>query len=82
MMKENEIVIFETADKSISLPVMIESESVWINRGQIDELFERDIKIIGKHINNALKEELSEQNSVVTKFATTASDNKKHDCRI
>jgi len=35
MMKENEIVIFETADKSISLPVMIENESVWLNRGQI-----------------------------------------------
>lgn len=77
-MKENEIVIFETADKSISLPVMIENESVWLNRGQIAELFERDIKTIGKHINNALKEELSEQNSVVAKFATTASDNKKY----
>lgn len=78
MMKENEIIIFETADKSISLPVMIENESVWLNRGQIAELFERDIKTIGKHINNALKEELSEQNSVVAKFATTASDNKKY----
>ena len=41
-------------------------------------LFERDIKTIGKHINNALKEELAEQNSVVAKFATTASDNKKY----
>jgi len=58
MMKGNEIVIFETADKSISLPVMIENESVWLNRGQIAELFERDIKTIGKHINNALKEEI------------------------
>ena len=67
MMKGNEIVIFETADKSISLPVMIENESVWLNRGQIAELFERDIKTIGKHINNALKEELSEQNGPVKK---------------
>ena len=41
------------------------------------ELFERDVKTIGKHINNALKEELAGQNSVVAKFATTASDNKK-----
>lgn len=78
MMKGNEIVIFETADKSISLPVMIENESVWLNRGQIAELFERDIKTIGKHINNALKEELSEQNAVVAKFATTASDGKTY----
>ena len=41
-------------------------------------LFERDVKTIGKHINNALKEELAEQNSVVAKFATTASDNKNY----
>lgn len=44
----------------------------------MDVLFERDVKIIGKHINNALKEELAEQNSVVAKFATTASDNKNY----
>ena len=34
------------------------------------ELFDRDIKTIGKHINNALKEELDNQ-VVVAKFATT-----------
>ena len=78
MVNENEIIIFETKDKSISLPVRIENESVWLNRNQMAELFGRDVKTIGKHINNALKEELSEQNSVVAKFATTASDNKTH----
>ena len=77
MINENEIIIFETKDKSISLPVRIENESVWLNRNQMAELFERDVKTIGKHINNALREELSEQNSVVAKFATTASDNIK-----
>jgi len=39
------------------------------------ELFDRDIKTIGKHINNALKEELRDA-SVVAKFATTAADGK------
>ena len=60
MKKENEIVIFETKDKSISLPVTISKESTWINRNQMSELFGRDIKTIGKHINNALKEEFLE----------------------
>ena len=78
MDNRNEIIIFETKDKSISLPVRIENESVWLNRNQMAELFERDVKTIGKHINNALREELSEQNSVVAKFATTASDNKTY----
>lgn len=43
---------------------------VWLNRNQMAELFDRDVKTIGKHINNALKEELEGQ-VVVAKFATT-----------
>lgn len=41
-------------------------------------MWQCDVKTIGKHINNALKEELSGLNSVVAKFATTATDNKKY----
>ena len=50
------------------------NNTVWLNRKQLAELFGRDVKTIGKHINNALKEELD--NSVVANFATTASDGK------
>ena len=52
-------------------------ETVWLNRAQLAELYGRDIKTIGKHINNAVKEEL-ERNSVVAKFATTAADGKTY----
>ena len=41
-------------DKMITLPVAVEQETVWLNRNQMAELFGRDIKTIGKHINNAL----------------------------
>lgn len=51
---------------------------VWLNRQQLADLFNRDVKTIGKHINNALKEELLGDNSVVSKFATTASDGKTY----
>ena len=53
-MNNNEIILFETEDRMISLPVMVKNETVWLNRNQLSELFERDIKTIGKHINNAL----------------------------
>ncbi|MDD3959691.1 MAG: virulence protein RhuM/Fic/DOC family protein [Oscillospiraceae bacterium] len=72
----NEIILFETIDKSITLPVRVDTDTVWLNRTQIAELFERDVKTIGKHINNALKEELDD--SVVAKFATTAADGKTY----
>ena len=59
---ENEIVLFETEDKSITLPVQVTADTVWLNRNQLAELFGRDIKTIGKHIGNALKEELEDYN--------------------
>ena len=53
-MNNNEIILFETEDRMISLPVMVKDETVWLNRNQLSELFERDIKTIGKHINNEI----------------------------
>ena len=72
--KKNEIILFE--NQGVKLEVNVKDETVWLNREQIAKLFGRDIKTIGKHINNALKEELSDDNSVVAKFATTATDGK------
>ena len=72
---KNEIILFENQD--VKLEVNLKDETVWLNRHQIAQLFGRDIKTIGKHINNALKEELDES-SVVANFATTASDGKKY----
>lgn len=73
--EENKIVIYETADGQSTIDVKIENENVWLNRQQMAGLFGRDVKTIGKHINNALKEELADI-SVVAKFATTAKDGK------
>ena len=75
-MNNSEIVLFETADNSVVLPVHMTGDTVWLNRSQMAELFERDVKTIGKHINNALREEVD--SSVVAKFATTASDGKTY----
>ncbi len=69
---KNEIVLFETEDKSITLPVQVSYDTVWLNRGQLAELFGRDVKTIGKHIGNALKEEL--EPSTVAKFATVQNE--------
>ena len=67
---DNQIIIFEDNDIKLEVPYTPEMETVWLNRAQMAELFGRDIKTIGKHIGNALKEELSSE-MVVAKFATT-----------
>lgn len=67
---ENEIILFE--NQNVKLEVNMKDETVWLNREQLAELFDRDVKTIGKHINNALKEELD--NSTVAKFATVQTE--------
>ena len=76
-MPTNELVLFESQDKSISLNVPLKNESVWLNRNQMAELFDRDVKTIGKHVNSAIREELAGL-PVVAKFATTAADGKTY----
>ena len=75
---DSNIVIFESEDKSVCISVQMSDDTVWLNRNQLAELFDRDVKTIGKHINNTLKEELSGDDSVVAKFATTAADGKTY----
>lgn len=55
----NQLVLFEASDKLVKLDVNISGETVWLTRSQMAELFTRDVKTIGKHINNALKETLN-----------------------
>ena len=74
--KKNEIILFE--NQGVKLEVNLKDETVWLNREQMAKLFGRDIKTIGKHINNAIKDELADDNAVVAKFATTAKDGKKY----
>ena len=71
-----EIVVYQP-DEITRLEVRVEGETVWLNRHQLADLFARDVKTIGKHINNALREELYGL-PVVANFATTATDGKTY----
>jgi len=67
-MTDNKIVLFQSGGIHLEVQFSPEQETVWLTRQQLAELFDRDIKTIGKHISNALKEEL--EASTVAKFAT------------
>jgi hypothetical protein len=51
---KGEIVVYQP-DEVTRLEVKVEDETVWLNRSQLALLFGRDVKTIGKHVNNALK---------------------------
>ena len=77
-MNKAEIVIYKDIQNAdFQIDVRVEDETVWLNRQQMADLFSRDIKTIGKHINNALREELKSI-PVIAKFATTATDGKTY----
>ena len=65
----NQIVVYQP-NETVRLDVRLENETVWLNRHQMAQLFGRDVKTIGKHIANALSEELACV-PVVSDFGTT-----------
>ena len=72
--KKNEIILFE--NQGVKLEVNLKDETVWLNRQQLAKLFDRDVKTIGKHINNALSEELKNV-PTVAKIATVQKEGQR-----
>ena len=77
-MKENKYELIKFIDGEFSLDVKVnpKEETVWLNRSEIALLFDRDIKTIGKHINNALNEEC--KNSTIANFATLQKEGNRY----
>ena len=72
----NEIIKFVNGDLQINVTVSPNEETVWLNRNQLASLFDRDVKTISKHINNALKEEFDSW--TVAKFATVQKEGSRN----
>lgn len=71
------IVLFESSDGEVRLDVAVDvgKDEIWLSRSQMSLLFDRDVKTIGKHIANALKEELENSpKPTVAKFATVQKE--------
>lgn len=62
------VVVFQDGELQIDVTLNPKGNTVWLNRQQISVLFDRDIKTIGKHINNIFKEKELDKDSVVAKI--------------
>lgn len=74
---QNQIVMYKNR-----LEVRLEAETVWLSLNQMVQLFKRDKSVISRHVNNVFKEGELDRDSVVAKFATTASDGKSYDVQF
>ena len=75
MVKERELVVY-TGANGVKINALADVNTVWLNRQQLAVLFGRDVKTIGKHIANALKEELLGM-ATVAKFATVQTEGER-----
>ncbi|MBA4303562.1 MAG: DNA-binding protein [Sphingobacteriaceae bacterium] len=67
---KNEIVLYQTGELAEHIEVRLVEDTVWLNRNQLVVLFGRDIKTIGKHINNIFQEDELDRSATVANFAT------------
>ncbi len=74
----NEIIIYQTEDGHTKIDVKFEDETVWLTQAQLCELYQTSKSNISEHIKHIFEEGELEENSVVRKFRTTASDGKNY----
>lgn len=74
MVKKNEIILFETKDKEVTLSVPMDEDTVWLSQAQMTELFNVDRTVITRHVNNIFKEKELIRESNVQKIHIANAD--------
>lgn len=74
----SEIIIYQTDDGKTKIDVKFEDETVWLTQAQLCELYQTSKSNISEHIKHIFEEEELDEESVVRKFRTTASDGKSY----
>ncbi len=73
-----EILIYQTEDGLTKINVKMQDETVWLTQQQLAELYQSSKSNVSEHIKHIFEEGELDEESVVRKFRTTASDGKKY----
>ena len=73
-MGKNEIVLFESRDGAVTLPVSVDPDTVWLSQAQMAQLFGKDRTVIGRHIRNAISDGEIDATTMCAKFAHMGKD--------
>lgn len=79
-MKEQygEILIYQTEEGLTNINVKMQDETVWLTQQQLVELYQSSKSNVSEHIKHIFEEGELEEDLVVRKFRTTASDGKNY----
>ncbi len=72
------IVLYQSADGISKIDVRLEDENVWLTQAQLVDLYQSSKSNISEHIKHIFEEGELNENAVVRKFRTTASDGKNY----
>ena len=77
-----EFLIFSKQAGDNSIEVQIEDGTVWLSQKMLSALFEVDVRTINEHLKNIFISAELEENSVIRKFRTTATDGKNYNVQF
>ncbi len=77
-----EFLVFTNQDGRNSIEVRVEDETVWLTQKLIATLFDVNVRTISEHLQNIFDSNELDNNSVIRKFRTTASDGKKYNTQF
>ena len=75
---DNQLVIFQSPDGSVTIDVLYENNNVWLTQKKIAELYDIDRSVVTKHLKNIFEASELIEDSVCAKFAHTAEDGKTY----
>jgi hypothetical protein len=71
---KNEIILYHSTELPLHIEVRVKENTVWLNRNQLADLFGRDVKTVGKHINNIFTEGELIKKQTVANFAIVQNE--------
>ncbi|MBR5643027.1 MAG: virulence RhuM family protein [Salinivirgaceae bacterium] len=75
---QHSIVLYQTDSTNVCVSVCYANETFWLTQKAMAELFGVQKAAISKHLKNIFEDGELEENSVVSKMETTATDGKKY----
>lgn len=81
-MDEQNIIIYNTIDGKAKVTLMAKDGHVWMNQGQLAELFATSVPNINIHIGNILQDRELVAESVIKDYLITAADGKQYNVKF
>ncbi|EOR96605.1 Putative DNA-binding protein in cluster with Type I restriction-modification system [Arcticibacter svalbardensis MN12-7] len=76
--QSNDIIFYNTPTGDVKIEVIFNAETFWLTQKRLAELFGVEVPAISKHLKRIFESNELQEDSVVSKMETTASDGKKY----